>query len=83
MRLKNERLNLNANPGPGTYEPDAQVEPQVKPPYHYTVPQTPAPLIGRGARSDPVLSKFRNIGPGSYQCSTASSGSRMRYIIFV
>ena len=68
MRLKNERLNINANPGPGHYEPDTGkfVDPNFKPPYHYTVPQTPTPAMGKGNRSDPVLSKFRNIGRGSY-----------------
>lgn len=27
-------------------------------------------------RSDPVFSKFQNVGPGSYEISTAASGTR-------
>jgi hypothetical protein len=42
-----------------------------RPPYHYTVPKTATPSMGKSNRSDPVISKFKEIGPGSYTTLTS------------
>ncbi|CAK90229.1 unnamed protein product (macronuclear) [Paramecium tetraurelia] len=68
IRLKYEQRNHNATPGPGQYDPDSQLvsDSFTKPFEHYTKAQTAHASLTKGNRSDPVLSKFKNIGPGSY-----------------
>ncbi|CAD8143094.1 unnamed protein product [Paramecium octaurelia] len=81
MRQKNEKQSINQNPSPGKYEPDYDYkygqQSEYKPPYHYTVPKTATPSMGFSNRSDPTISKFKEIGPGSYTALPSQSGPRI------